>query len=97
MDQYCAAAGGEDYVWAWSDHYDIYQYNCDERDEYVRSGFTKRSPYCDFIEQKYAYVGWPTPWEIYPTDGPWEGHDIDWSTIFGNRIKSYGPPKPDTD
>jgi hypothetical protein len=97
MNQYVDAAGGEDYVRAWFYHYDIHEYNNDAREEYVQSGFKKRNPYCDFIEKKYAYVGWPVPWALYPPDGPWEGYDTDWTPMFEDRIKSSGPWLPGAD
>ena len=80
MDQYMAAAGGEDWVRAWYYHFDIWWYTYWKDDG---------SP-DDYMRACYDLAGWPYP--VYPPDHrvPWGG-DTDWTPMFGDRITSCGP------
>lgn len=80
IEQYHAAAGGEDFVRAWYYHWNLTN---------LLSGPNEHgSP-----ESYYGHTGWPPP--VYPEDSHYGcvlmGEDIDWTPMFGDRIKSCGP------
>ena len=80
MQQYFDAAGGEEYVRAWFYHYQMWH------GSFIGVDF----------DVLYRIAGWPKP--VPPPGGLWADgeYDIDWSPMFGNRIKSCGPSKPET-
>lgn len=83
IEQYYAAAGGEEYVRAWYYHYNL-------KNDYVGPG-RYGSP-----EDFYSVTGWPPP--IYPESRFVLRHqDIDWTPMFGDRIKSCGPGPSDAE
>lgn len=86
MARYFEAAGGEDYVRAWFYHWDIVgPISYENQDGQPRA----------YQKTLYDLVGWPYP--PYPVGGLFDGDDLDWSPVFGDRIKSGGPGTPDED
>lgn len=85
IDGYYEAAGGEDIVRAHFYHYEMHI----ETDWDLETG--KPLPY---HAKLYDFVGWPYP--VYPKEynDLWD-KGLDWSPMFGDRIRSIGPSGPD--
>lgn len=78
IKQYNDSAGGEEYVRAWFYQHDILHDTDWDEDTGLPNKYTA---------MLYDYVGWPYP--VYPKDR-YLDEDIDWSPMFGDRIKSSG-------
>jgi|GEM_PF-1930415 len=77
IDQYYAAAGGEEYVRAW----------------YYHQWLIHKKWFDEDHRSLVDLVGWPQP--VWPANGgPYGEDDIDWTPMFGDRIKSCGPGIP---
>lgn len=73
-DQYCEASGGEDYVRAWYYYWSVCQ---------MQSG-----PYEFGCDLYFPLTDWP--YDFLEEYFPYYNKSIDWSSIFGDRIKVHG-------
>lgn len=85
IDGYYEAAGGEDIVRAYYYHYEMH----------IETDWTEETGLpLPYQAKLYDFVGWPYP--VYPKkhNDLWR-KGLDWSPMFGDRIRSIGPSGPD--